>query len=162
MTRHFFTTMKTILHLIALCAGLCAWGILATPARANVPPVTFTVKPLEPDENGSLVYARIAADSGDQSATNRFWISATATNNGGATLHLNKIQLTFIAGNTITLRIFPRSGADGELKTTGARTFELTADEVVTLPQPVPNSVVVSLFFDTYTEPVSVQQYSLC
>jgi hypothetical protein len=44
------------------------------------------------------------------------------------------------------------------LTPTKARTFALTADEVGTLPQPVPNSVVVSLVFDTYTEPVSVQR----
>ncbi len=143
-------------------AAILVWASLAGQGLADAPPITFTVQPTEPDENGPLIYAVMGAESGNEPATGRFWAAVKFTNTLGVDLRLNKIRLSFLTGFIPIVRDFPRDKTVIPNATlTDGLIDEGTSggiDEIVVLNLPAPFAVVVSLYFDTYTDPVSVQR----
>lgn len=127
---------------------------IAGSVAAIEAPVSFSVEPVEPEPDGSMVYAPIAAETGHLPATGRFWFTVAMTNQSGLSLHLNQVRATFITGGIPIVRQFAR---DLDLPAGDVASTELQKDEVITLSLPAPVAVAISLYFDGY-DPKTVQR----
>ncbi len=128
----------------------CSLLLLATAAAAP-PSVTLTVSPTEPDAAGPLVYARIGAVSGNHTTSGRLWFTVRVMNNSALIDYkITRVQATLLTGQLATVHPFDR---DIDLPRSGVVEIGLTAAEVIYLPAPAPDTVVISVFSQGNPEP---------
>ncbi len=131
--------MKKLLLLLAFLAHVGA-------ARAAEPAVTLT---FDPEENGALVYAPVAALSAFFTPTGRLWFTVKIKNEEGFTLNLTNIRVT-LTGVDVTLPKVLVIAANT------TKSVSLAEDETVFIPHPAAASVTIRLTFAENRTPKTV------
>jgi murein DD-endopeptidase MepM/ murein hydrolase activator NlpD len=128
--------------------------LLTAFAVAAPPAVSITVKPLEPDANGSFIYATVAPNSGSDEATGMFWCTARITNDeSSGTLKLTSVRVVLTGNGHNIVRDYAR---DLEIPAGEAKDSPLGEAEVISFSLPAPNSVLVRFYFEDNPTPKDV------
>lgn len=153
MKPHFPHFTKARSCIAARFAGICVLATIAGSVAAIEAPVSFSVQPVEPGPDGSMVYA----DRGGNRPPARHRpilvhgrddqpIGVESSSQPGAgNVHYGGIPI---------VRQFAR---DLDLPAGDVASTELQKDEVITLSLPAPVAVAISLYFDGY-DPKTVQR----
>ena len=152
--RNLWRLAFSVWRLVFLFAGITAF--LTTALSAPPVGLSLTVDPLEPDENGSFVYARIASTGGNSLVTGRFFVRARIANNSGATQTLTRVQTILYGAGPNIVRDYAR---DLDIPNNAVRESGFEAGEVIVLTLPAPPAALVAYYFEGYpNDPIIVNR----
>ena len=138
--------MKTLLFLLGLALPLAL--------AAAAPPVAFTIDPTEPID-GHVVFARIAATSGSAEETAILWFGLSISNSSGGTVRVTNIQARLSDGSVWN---FAQSA---DIEGGKRKNLELTKDQLIALPLPVPPLLTIGVYCEDYSDPSTLQRLLL-
>src|SRR6478672_8946238 len=114
------------------------------------PNLTITA---DPAEAGSLVYGSLAAKSSNEFPNGQFSLILTITNNEAATVHLNKVEVSFVGPPNVTA-----SSIVADLTILASQTLQwsFAPQNNIILPLPAPGAAKLKLFCDNFGDPAEV------